>query len=151
MIREERDHGFWQRIADHPAVAPHVTMGRGGFDLAGVIAHPSVLPLASEHGGYLFYRLDGMGRAYELHALYTPEGWGRETNAALKAATERLRNQGVALLIVHEVEGNWRSRPPKSHGWKAASDFTASPAGPLKTHVLTMADWLQSPARRRMT
>lgn len=151
MLREERDGAFWQAVAEHPAVAPSIFLGGQHMEFAAVVDHPSVTPLAAQHGGYLLYQLDGLGRVYELHALFTPEGWGREATAALRAVNEDMRGRGAELLIAHEVDGNWRSRPPRSHGWLSAGGFAPSPLGNLRTWTLRMADWLQSPAFRRMT
>lgn len=151
MIREERDPGFWQRVAEHPEVAPHVFLGHGPIDLAGIVAHPSIMPLASEHGGFIFCRLDSLGRVWELHTLYTPEGWGREVLGALKAATERMFQAGAQAITTFSVEGWWRSRPPKSFGYVEAGDYAAVPhlGAALSTWVLTKRAWDASPARRR--
>lgn len=150
MIREERDPGFWQRIAEHPDVAPHVLLGRNDIRLDAIVTDPSVLPLASEHGGFLFCRLDGLGRFWELHTLYRPEGWGREVLLASKAALQRLFTE-AQILTTYEVEGWWRSRPPKSFGFTQAGDFRAVPelGIALSTWVLTKKAWAQSPAYRR--
>jgi hypothetical protein len=150
MIREERDPAFWDAVARHPEVAPHVFLGTGPIKLAEIVAHPSVLPLASEHGGFIFCRLDSLGRVWELHTLYTPEGWGREVLGALKAAVSRVLTEGQ-LITTYSVEGWWRSRPPKSFGFQQAGDYRAVPSigAALSTWVLTKAAWEQSPAHRR--
>lgn len=148
-LREERDPGFWNRVANHPEVAPHVLMGHG-VDFGPIVSNLGVLPLASEHGGFLFSRLDALGRCWELHTLYTPEGWGREVLLACKAAFRRVFEQGD-VVVTYEVEGWWRSRPPKSFGFTRANDFRAAPdlGAALSTWVLTKAAWEQSPACRR--
>lgn len=148
MIREERDAGFWQAVADHPEVAPHVSLGQA-VDLGEILKIPGVVPLAAEHGGFIFVPQDSIGRTFELHTLFTPEGWGREVAEALKSANEWMRQRGAQVLTTYQVEGNWRSQPPKTHGWKAAGDFAPSPVGQLKTWVLLMSDWLASPAYLR--
>lgn len=140
MIREDRDPAFWRRVTSHRSVAPYLG---GLFDVEHV-RNPIVKPLRSENGGYLFVRIDGLGRVWDLHAAFLPAGWGREAAGALKAALEHL--SGWQVVSVSEVEGNWRSRPPRSFGFR--------PAGPLsggyRSWILTRDAWEASPARRRM-
>lgn len=140
-VWEDRDAAFWNAVATHPEVAPHVFLGREGLDLSDIVRHPSVQPLRSEHGGFLFCRLDGLGRVYELHTLYTPEGWGREVLTAAKAAFAQIFDAGAQLVTTYEVEGWWRSRPPRTFGFKPAGDFAPSNFGSLKTWFLTLDAW----------
>lgn len=151
MIREERDPAFWQAVADHPEVAPHINLGLTGCDMTEVVGHAAVLPLATEHGGFLFLRLDAIGRVYELHTMYTPEGWGREVLLALKQAVAKVFDGGCQVITTYEVGGWWRSRPPKSFGFIRAGDFAAVAglSALLSTWILTSDAWDKSPARRR--
>lgn len=151
MIRIERDPAFWARIAGHPEVAPHVTMGRE-VDWAASVGSDLVTPLAAEHGGFLFVRLDGVGRVQELHTMFTPEGWGREVLMALKHAVERIFADGAQLITTYEVEGHWRSQPPKTFRFMPCGDFAPIPGGEfrIRTWCLPWAAWEASPARRRM-
>jgi hypothetical protein len=145
LICEERDAGFWNRIVEHPAVA-HVTMGFP-CDLSEIVANESVTPLASENGGFIFCRLDGLGRVQELHTLFTPEGWGREVTRAAKEAFARMFASGAALITTYEVRG-WAA-PPLSFGWRAVGDFSPTPIGDVRTWILTSDAWALSPACRR--
>lgn len=149
MIREDRDPTFWQAVAEHPDVAPHVFLGSGPLALDEIIGHPSVVPLRAEHGGFLFCQLDGFGRVYELHTLFTPEGWGREVLFAAKAAFAEMFARGAQVICTYEVEGWWRSRPPRSFGFQRAGDFGEVAASRLSTWILTQSAWESSPARRR--
>lgn len=151
MISEQRDPAFWTGVAGHPEVGPRVLFGASLPSLAHLIELPSVLPLASKNGGFLFFRLDGIGRVWELHTMYRPEGWGREVAAASKAAFDRLFSGGASVVCTYEVQDAWRSRPPLSHGWKAAGPFSHAPelAASVRTWVLTREAYLASPARRR--
>jgi hypothetical protein len=149
VISENRDPAFWLAVASHPAVAPHTHVTPDA--IVPLIARPDIVPLATANGGFLFVQMDGLGRTFELHTLYRPEGWGREVAGGLKAAMDAMTARGLQLLVTHEVEGWWRSAPPRTHGWKAIGPF--APAGDLpamKTWILTREAWEQSPARRRM-
>lgn len=146
MIREERDPAFWQRIADHPEVAPAISLGRA-VDLSPLIASPHATPLAAEHGGFIIVRLSV--QIAELHTLFTPEGWGREVAAAAREMNAYVF-ASHQVLVTFEVEGNWRSRPPKSHGWSLAGDFEPTEHATLRSWVLTRAAWRGSPVFRRL-
>lgn len=152
MIREERDPTFWNLIAEHPEVRPHMELGVP-FSMTEVIGHPAVLPLASARGGFLFYRLDGVGRVWDLHALYTPDAWGREVAEAMHEALLKLFSIGAQVITAYEVDGWWRSRPPLSHGWRPAGPFESATelvAAKLRTWVLTREAWLASPVGKRI-
>lgn len=151
MIREERDPAFWTAVIEHPEVKPHVTLGRQ-IDIAGALESPLIIPLAAEHGGFLFVRLDGLGRVYELHAMFTPEGWGREALQALKETVSEAFARGAQLITASEVEGHWRSRPPKTFRFEPCGAFepAAGFTERFRTWALTRAAWEASPARQRM-
>lgn len=149
MIREERDPAFWRAVYEHPEVKPHVSLGHE-VDLEALVSNPAVLPLRAEHGGFFFVRLDGLGRVYELHTMFTPEGWGREVLQALKEAVSEVFALGAQLIITYDVEGNWRSRPPKTFRFEACGDYAPALGASLRTWLLTRAAWDASPARQRM-
>lgn len=149
MIREDRDPAFWRLIAEHPEVSEHVSLGRE-FDVAELVEHPAVTPLRGEHGGFLFVRLDGRGRVFELHTMFTPEGWGREALLSAKAAFDEMFARGAEVITTQEAANWWRSRPPKTFRFQAAGEFSDDPtlAVSLRTWVLTRAAWQSSPAKR---
>lgn len=137
MIREERDPAFWARI--------NLTIGaqNGNVDLAALLAEPRVKPLACDLGGYIFVQMDGLGRLWDLHAAFEPLGWGKVAAGALKAS---LASFPWAAIFATEVECNWRSRAPKSFGFRPAEPMRSG----FRTWVLTLEAWEQSPARRRV-
>lgn len=149
MIRIERDISFWKKVAEHPRVAPHITLGHE-LDWS-FIETDRVLPLASEHGGFLFFQLDGVGRVCELHTLYTPDGWGMEVLTEAKRAFDEVFYRGAKIVVTQEVDDNWKSRPPKSFGWKSAGDFEMVKHldHAIKSWYLTSEAWGASPAKRR--
>lgn len=147
MIRIERDRQFWLDVASHPAVAGSVM----GLDAQAVADHaqdPRILPLASEHGGFLFCQLDGLGFVRELHTLYMPQGWGREVLQAAKEAFTVVF-EIAQIVTTYEMRANHRSQPPRSFGFVAAGDWQTSIVGDLRAWVLTREAWQQSPAHRR--
>ncbi len=147
MIRIERDPVFWTRIAAHPAVAP-VRMGLPPEMIGSLASRPDMLPLASEHGGFLFARLDALGFACELHTLFTPEGWGREALTSGIQALGAVWALGYQAILTFEVRANLRSRPPRTFGFVRAADWRTTPLGDLRLWTLTRSAWNASPARR---
>jgi hypothetical protein len=145
MIRDERQAGFWIGISEHPQVK--ATTQLEPADWAAFLTRPDVRPYASSHGGHLFAAMDSLGRSWELHSLFTPEGWGREVNWALKEALKALGDWDV--IVTHEVAGVWRSRPPLSYRFRPAGRFHGSWLGELRTWILTREAWESSPARAR--
>lgn len=150
MIREDRDPAFWTDVYEHPQVKPHVGLGHD-LDLAAILDNPAVTPLRAENGGFIFVRLDGLGRALELHTMFTPAGWGREVALAAKSAFTFVFDRGADLIVTQEVAGNRRSQPPRSFRFEPAGDFRPSVLGvDLRSWVLTRHAWEASPARLRM-
>lgn len=136
-------------IADDPDVRPHITLGHD-LDIRAVVEHPRVTALRSQNGGFLFVQLDGIGRVFELHTLYKPEGWGREVLLSAKQAFAAIFAAGAQVVVTYEVEGWKRSQPPLSFGFKPAGDFAPALGTALRTWTLTRSAWDLSPARGRM-
>lgn len=148
-ICEQRDPSFWRDVAADPAVAPSL-FGIEPEALDAVIEHPCVLPLASENGGMLFTSRCGFAKVWELHTLYKPQGWGREVLNAAKQAFRRMFGDGAEMVFTHEQVGNWRSRPPRSFGFKPQGAPFESALGTFRLWVLTRDAWGASPACQRM-
>ena len=148
MIRIERDPAFWTAVATHPALGEGL-LGLDPAEVGGIVRRPHVLPLAAEHGGFIFARLDPMGFVCELHTLFTPEGWGREALAAGIAAINAVWLVGFQLITTFEVRDNPRSRPPRSFGFTLAGDWRDGPYGALRLWSLGREAWTQSPGMRR--
>ncbi len=148
MIREERDVDFWYDVAAHPAVAGAL-MGLDPLQIAEVASRPAVLPLASDNGGWLIGRMDGLGLVGEVHAIYRPAGWGREALDAGKQAMD-WAFRVFQVLVVHEMEHNPHSRPSLSAGFTLAGEWQYTVVGRIRMWVLTRAAWEISPMHRRM-
>lgn len=145
-----RDVTFWDRIASHPDVAPHIFMGRDPETLSPLVTNPLAKPYASDNGGVIFSPVDHLGFVVEMHTLFTPEGWGREVAISGKRFVADVFRT-VSLILTHEQEFHWRSRPPRSHGWQACGDFVdAGMACRLKLWALTREAWSASPVGRKM-
>jgi hypothetical protein len=147
-VRIERDPAFWTAVAAHPAL--RVMMGDADPALIGALAgRENVLPLASDHGGYLFIRQDALGFVAELHSLFTPEGWGREALIAGIEALGAVWLLGFQTVVTLEMRDNPRSRPPKSFGFVQAGDWREGPFGAARQWILTRAAWEASPTAKR--
>jgi hypothetical protein len=148
-LTENKDPEFWREIACHPEVAPYLDMGRA--DIGSIALLPGVIPMATEHGGFLVCPLDASKCVWELHALYTPDGWGREVHRAGFEMMLFLFGRGAHVVIVTEIEHNWRSKPPRSFGYTPCGEFVFSPVlgRRVRTWSLSSLDWLSSPAFRR--
>lgn len=145
-VREERDPAFWQAVAEHPDVR-HVTKGQF-VDMAAVVASPRVIPLASSHGGQIFVQLDGPARLFEMHTLFTPQGWGREAHAAIRQAHDYMFDEVQADLLITFETDHPQSRAPRTFGWRPIGELRHGFMGPLRTWFLTREGWAQSPAKR---
>lgn len=144
-VLEDRDPAFWRKVADHPEVQATGVMGGPGV-IEALVADPRMTPLRSEHGGYLFSRLDPIGRVYEFHTLFTPEGWGREVNATFKASLKLMFSRGAFVVVGNEVVGTGHTSRPRSFGFKPAGPTTPFHGFNLRTWVLTREAWESSPA-----
>lgn len=144
------DPVFWDGVASHPQVSPHVFMDREPESLAPLLEMQGVIPMASENGGILFMTRDPLGMVYEMHTMYKPEGWGREVAKAAKTFMHEMFKT-ASVLVTQEQEGNWRSCPPKSHGWQIAGDYcNVGLSKRLRMWVLTKQAWMASPVGRKM-
>lgn len=145
-----RNVAFWDDVASHPEVAPHIFLGMEPQSLSILVDDDRNLCLASENGGCIFVSLDHLGQVWEMHTMYKPEGWGREVARAGKAFIAKVFECG-SVILTYEQEGNWRSVPPKSHGWKAAADYCAVGLPKrLKMWILTREAWSNAPVNRRL-
>ena len=145
MIAENRDPTFWTRIASHPACAGALH----GFAAEGVgqlAQGESAVPLASENGGFLFLALDALKTTYELHTLFTPEGWGREVN---RSAKEALQAFDWRAILTFETADR-QTQPPRSFGFVSLGP-KSSPIGDLTVWLLTRPAWEASKAFARLT
>jgi len=146
---ENRDPRFWREVINHPDVLPWVARGQV-LNIEALLQHPGVTPLASDHGGYWFIQTDALGCVFELHTMFTPQGWGREALETAREAFRQMFASGANLIVTTETADNARSRPPLSFGFREAGPYRNSPLGDQRTWFLTRDAWEQSPARRRV-
>lgn len=149
MIELEADVSWWDGVAACPEVGPHVFMGREPFSLSALLDQHGAIGLRGENGGAIFIPRDPLGIVLEMHTLFRPEGWGREV-ALVGREIMGLVFKATSLLLTHEQEGYWRSRPPKSHGWVACADFqdVGLPVR-LRLWALTREGWMNSVVGRK--
>lgn len=145
-----RDVSFWDEVASHPEVAPHVFMDQPVRSMESLISHPGVLPFSSENGGVLFISSDPLGMVREMHTMYKPEGWGREVAVFGKQFVQEAFRH-CSLITTNEQEDHWRSSPPKSHGWKVSGEFRdVGLSRRVRLWFLTKEAWALSPIGRKM-
>jgi hypothetical protein len=149
-IRVERDPAFWTAIAAHPAVALQLR-GMDPASVGALAVRRDFIPLAAEHGGFLLQRRDeAFGFAWELHTLFTPEGWGRAAVVAGVEALGLMFGGQACLISTLEVKSNPRSRPWKGFGFvPAGEDWTETEFGELRLWLLTKSAWLDSRTAKR--
>ncbi len=144
-----RDPSFWDSVAQHEAVAPFVFMGEEPRSLGFLVSDERNLPLRSDNGGVILLSMDALGFYREMHTLYTPDGWGREVATAGRGFM-REAFKTCHVLFTNEQEGEYRTAPPKSHGWKPCGDFTnVGLLRRLRPWMLTKEAWLASPVGRK--
>lgn len=145
-----RDVEFWDEVATHPEVAPHVFMGLEPCSTAPLVQMVGAIPFASENGGLIFAPMDAHGMIYELHTLYKPEGWGREVAMFAKQCFDKVFST-ASLVVTHEQEGSPHTRPPLSYGWKSCGEYcyTDLPKK-LRLWSLTREDFYASPVGRKL-
>lgn len=140
---------WWDEIASHPQVADHVFMGLPRVSMSTLLEQPGAFGLHSTNGGCIFIPRDPLGLTLEMHTLFRPEGWGREVAAAGRRFMPAVF-ESAALILTHEQEGHWRSRPPKSHGWKPCADFQdVGLPRRLRLWALTREGWMDSIVGRK--
>lgn len=145
-----RDTSWWDGIANHEAVAPHVFMGLPAVTLAPLVEPENSFPMASINGGLIFAPLDNLGFVFELHTLYKPEGWGREVHAHAKECFRQMMER-ASIIVTHEQEGSSQTRPPLSFGWKSSGIFReVGLPKRLRMWVLTKEAWESSPVGRKL-
>ena len=145
-MRIERDPAFWTAIAAAPECAGAL-MGMAPETIGALAANPAVFPLASAHGGVLFARLDAFGFAFEVHTLFTREGWGARRSTPASAPWGSCCATARPLILTYEVDGAPRSKPPRRMGFVPAADWRGTPVGRLRPWVLTKEAWEAAPAR----
>lgn len=148
-LRIERDPHFWTEVASHPALATAL-YGLPPAFIGQIVQNPRLTPLAAQHGGVFVSPLDAVGFLYEVHAMFTPEGWGREAYEASAETAMALFASGAQVISSLEIRDNARSRPPRSFGSVPVGDWRETQIGEGRCWILTRDAWEGSPARKRL-
>lgn len=138
MIRDERDPTFWDAIANHPSVRPHVG-GEGPLSLSEVIGRDDILPLATDHGGFIFACI--FPARWELHTMVLPEGRGRATLTAFAEAKRRVFTSTDAVEIITKAADT--NRPAQFMARRAGFRVTFRRAD-VEHYTLGLDDWIAS-------
>lgn len=151
-LRLDRNPTFWRRIAAHPDVEPRVMQGAPLSQLDVLVQAAGTVPLAATHGGFIFVPDPLEMDVYDLHTMFSSDGWGREVAAAAREAFRYMFwRRDMRTCRTLEQDGYYRSRPPLSHGWKPSSEFATTGIGSVRPWVLTREAWLASPVGKRET
>jgi hypothetical protein len=85
----------------------------------------------------------------EMHTLFRPEGWGREVAKAGRVFMQTAF-ESASIILTHEQEGHWRSKPPKSHGWVPCANYQdVGLPRRLRLWALTREGWMNSVIGRK--
>lgn len=146
---EQRDPDFWMRIASLPE-CENAMIGATPEQVAALAANRLVRPLATPDGGFLFVSRDAFGLVWELHTLFARPAWGRPVHDAALWAFEEMFGEGEARLIVTmENTRHWRTRPPRTFGFKPVGAPQITDWGEFRLWVLAVDDWKSSIARQK--
>jgi|SRR3972149_236101 len=106
QLHLQTDAAFLNEIANHPEVRPWLG-GEGPVDYGPIMAVPSTVAVANEHGGFLFHE-HGPGR-FEVHSQFLPEGRGRCALAAMVEARRFMFTATDCLELRTRVPANNRA------------------------------------------
>lgn len=70
-----RDPAFWVEIAASPSSSNTAFSADTSFEW---VASPRVMPFACRSGGHAFMQLDPFFRVWDMHSLFTIEGWASD-------------------------------------------------------------------------
>lgn len=143
MTRRE----FWTPILSRQEVERLSLCGMGTIDdFLWWLDQPGVSEERYEGGGLVFV---DKGEYDEVHVAFEPEQWGRPVALAFRDCFARRMKQGKPI-VAGEQEGEWRTKPPISHGWKVLSDFEGSVLPRrVRRWILTRDAWNNSPVGRK--
>lgn len=101
MLKVCRDVEFVNSIMNHPEVRPFIGPGPDVLDLAAFMAEPRNVVLATEDGCFLFHWYTT--GVYEVHTNFLPQGRGRKSLAAAKAAAHWMFTQTDCTEILTKI------------------------------------------------
>jgi len=133
---------YWTPILTHPDIEPRVLAGLGSVDdFVWWLDRPETHEERAPGGGFVFV---DKGQDQEVHVAFLPEHWGRSVADSFRRVFARKMREGRTILA-REQEGEWRTRPPKSHGWELAGGWEPSIL-PRRTRLwrLTPDAWYRS-------
>lgn len=140
---------FWTAVVLHEQVEPLVFAGVASVDdFIEWLEKPDVHEERYGSGGLVF--VDKAEGVQEVHVAFHPDAWGKRVALAFRDCFAR-KMRRLDAVIAHEQEGEWRTQPPKSHGWKVVGDWEVSPILPRRVRkwILTREAWYSSPVGRK--
>lgn len=143
MTRRE----FWTPILTDPAVERLSLCGMGTVDdFLAWMDSANVTEYRYRNGGLVFVN---KGDFDEVHVAFRPSEWGRSVALAFRDCFARKMRDGRPV-VAGEQEGEWRTKPPISHGWAVLNEFEGSVLPRrVRRWILTLDAWQDSPVGRK--
>ena len=141
MIAPSRDAAFLNRVVNHPAVHPWVSMGlKGDLDITALVEDPRNVFLANEWGGFLLIAKGDY--VYELHTQFLPEGRGKSAYAAGREGCAYMFTKTDCLRIdtYIQLDNPAAERYARVVGFKKWGE-TELHGHPCYYYVLTLKEW----------
>lgn len=141
------DRDFWTPILSEPEVSRLSLCGMASIDdFLWFLSLPQVRQERYANGGLVFVDKTDFD---EVHVAFLPEAWGREVAMCFRDCFARTMKR-ARPIIAGEQEGEWRTKPPITHGWKVLNDFEKSVLPRrVRRWILTQDAWNNSPVGRK--
>jgi len=141
MIAPSRDAAFLNRVVNHPAVHPYVSMGlKGDLDITALVEDPRNVFLANEWGGFLLIAKGEF--IYELHTQFLPGGRGKLAYEAGRDGCAYMFTRTDCLRIDTYIQKGHKAteRYARSVGFRQWGE-TELHGHPCYYYVLTLKEW----------
>lgn len=141
------DAEFWTPVLSDPDVERLSMCGMGSIeDFLWWLSLPNVRQERYDKGGLVFV---DKGDFDEVHVAFLPSAWGREVAMCFRDCFSRVMRAGKPV-VAGEQEGEWRTKPPITHGWKVLEEFEDSVLPRrVRRWILTLDAWNNSPVGRK--
>lgn len=143
------DRDFWTPILEDEQASRLALCGMASIDdFLWFLTLPNVSQHRYDGGGIVFVN---KGSYDEVHVAFHPSKWGRHVAMCFRDCFAKKMKSGVPV-VAGEQEGEWRTKPPITHGWKVIGSFEKSVLPRrVRQWILTQDAWNNSPVGRKST